>query len=256
MSVVRSIIDPASISTIFANVAFFILFQCIFFYLVVSKKYEEELENKTQMIQPFLENSPYLGKLLCKKMKENAEKSQQKINGMYWLEISSVPKNTEFIEDDSLHGRLIAKRNEMAKWLEANRDKEWIHKYIGSANITIQLKIYNMDTTAEDTYKIDDIVKSGDKYFRCISIREMKDILNRNSLIRPITMFVCPCVILAIVLLVVANLQKKWGKHHTWAMILIAGCFSTELIFYISVMQGHMIVGDWQLLHNAFEKLV
>ena len=217
--------DPASLSTIFANVAFFVIFQCIFFYVVVSKKYEATLSDKSGIIKTFVENSPLIGKLLCKKLLKDASSTNATYEGIRWT-IATDPSQSDIIEDHTLEERLKL----------------------------VEEKLYELHKNEDDTYKIGNVVKSGEKYYKCISIREAKDILNRRALLKTMSMFVVPSLIICIILVVVSLYQKKWGKHHSLAMVLIAGCFSTEIIFYLLVLEGHIIVGDWELIHNLFKK--
>ena len=119
-------------------------------------------------------------------------------------------------------------------------------------SLSEHLKLYSINKNIDDTYKIGNIVKSKDEYYECISIRQAKDILNRYELLKAMGLFVIPSVIICVALVILSIYQKKWGKHHSLAMILIAGCFSTEFIFYLTVLEGHLIVGDWELIHNFF----
>jgi hypothetical protein len=274
MSIVSNILHPASLSTIFANIAFFVTFQCIFFYLVVSKKYEETLTDKAGIIKPYVENSPYLGKLLCKNLLRDAVKNSQRYEGIRWVLISDNKSRSDIIEDDAFSERLnnelerrkayikknidnidqkLKEEQDSAKIEELKNSKKWWQEDEKKEGISEQLKLYSIHKYIDDTYKIGNIVKSKDKYYECISIRQAKDILNRYDLVRAMALFVIPSVVISVVLIVLSVYQKKWEKHHSLALILIAGCFSTEFIFYLTVLQGHLIVGDWELIYNFFK---
>ena len=273
MSVVGNILHPASLSTIFANVAFFVIFQCIFFYVVVSKKYEATLLDKAGIIEPYVQNSPYLGKLLCKKLLKSAAKDGQQFEGIRWLIISDDKSRSDIIQDDNFGERLENELNERNAWIKYNLDevnrklkeeqdskkieglknnRKYWKQYEQQESISKHLNLYSIEKKQDDRYKIGNIVKSKDKYYECISIRQANDIVNRYELKKAMALFVIPCLIMCVILVIISIIQKKWGKHHTWAMVLIAGCFTTEIIFYITVLEGHLIVGDWELIYNFF----
>lgn len=280
----QRILDPASLSTIFANITFFVIFQCLFFYFVVSKKYEAELADKTGILKPFVENSPLLGKLLCKKLLNDATRKNQQYEGVHWKIISNDKSKSgcssravcvDDIEDDTLKRRIENQLTDRKNWITSEIDKNetklkeekeqkaideiknhlrfW-KSYKEDVEVKTHLQIYDLKTKSDDTYKVGNVVKSGDTYYQCISIREEKDILNRYALLKAMSLFVVPSVIICIILIIISVHQKKWGTHHSWAMGLIAGCFTTEVIFYFLVLEGHMIVGDWELIHGLFKK--
>ena len=123
MSVLGNILNPASLSTIFANVAFFVIFQCIFFYVVVSKKYEATLSDKAGIIEPYVQNSPFLGKLLCKKLLKDAAKDSQRFEGIRWIIISDDKSRSDIIQDDIFSERLENELDERNARIQNNLDE-------------------------------------------------------------------------------------------------------------------------------------
>tara|TARA_B100000945_G_C20364172_1_gene588707 strand:+ start:683 stop:1231 length:549 start_codon:yes stop_codon:yes gene_type:complete len=162
----QNIFNAPAMTIIAANIVCFIIFQCLFFYFIASKQFENLVMEKGKSPKVFIQNSPVIGKYICKKMKsDNAEKLQ-----------NSIDKNKELQSKNKL--TLI----ETAKW----------YVIIGSV-IGILCYIYSI----------------------------------KNNL---------------------------WKKNHTFGMLLIAGCFTTELIYYLAVFKTHIVIGDWEIIKRLYEK--
>ena len=66
--------------------------------------------------------------------------------------------------------------------------------------------------------------------------------------------FVVPAGIISVILASIAIYKNKWKSSHTLALVLIAACFSTELVIYLAVFKTHIILGDYELLKMIFDK--
>lgn len=67
---------PANICLLTTNIAFFIVFQCIFFYYFGCKQYDNMLKKKANFVKGFLHNSPLVGPVTCAKISEFIEKNK------------------------------------------------------------------------------------------------------------------------------------------------------------------------------------
>jgi len=98
--------------------------------------------------------------------------------------------------------------------------------------------------------------KSADDMKNIIDVKakERKE-KNIKSLKSTAALFVIPAAIIALLSAGYAINKNKWTRSHTLALILIAGCFTTEFIIYIAVFRTHVILGDYELLLKIFDKM-
>lgn len=68
--------NAPNISLLCANVACFIVCQCLFFYYVGSTQYDNMLQDKVRFIKGFLDESPVLGPVTCVRINDLLSKSR------------------------------------------------------------------------------------------------------------------------------------------------------------------------------------
>lgn len=82
-------LSAADYSCIFANVVVFCVFQCVFFYFVASRQYDDLLNHKMRIIEPFLERERPGRQLACERLlnvmgnEEKRVKAGETMNGYF-----------------------------------------------------------------------------------------------------------------------------------------------------------------------------
>lgn len=59
----------------------------------------------------------------------------------------------------------------------------------------------------------------------------------------------------AAALVLVARRQNAWRPRHNLTVALLFLCFSTELVYYVSVIRTYQVLGDWQLFVKVFDQM-
>ena len=88
------------------------------------------------------------------------------------------------------------------------------------------------------------------------SIDKNKELQSKNklTLIETAKWYVIIGSVIGILCYIYSIKNNLWKKNHTFGMLLIAGCFTTELIYYLAVFKTHIVIGDWEIIKRLYEK--
>jgi len=224
--VVTELVNPANITIVSANICCFIVFQCLFFYFVASKQFENLIYDKSDIMKPFLEKSPVIGKLICSSMKKTANKLEKKLLNVRWKYIGDSQIKYEFEDHDYRLSNIYE-------------------------SSTLKNKILKTNSIDIPGLQEKSIVKSGKHYFQSVHISTALNEENIETLKKTAFPYVSTCGIICIVCLIISLSNKIWTKSHSIALALVATCFTTEFVIYITLFKTHQIVGDWYIIKQG-----
>lgn len=217
-------ITSSDIVCVATNIIVFVVIQCLFFYLFASRQYDKLVQDKLDILQPFLDDERLGRYYICEELFKvtNAVREWQVVTPPLSENIKVVEYKTRVAENTTEHRAFPKYMSDDAVLRVESED-----------GATVYMKPVFEDTVLQEA------AEEARKH-------------NLKCLITWTAPFVVLSGIVLFTAVVFASKNKSWTRTHTIGLGLIVTCFLTEVIYFFSVLRPYEPIGDWELLEAIF----
>lgn len=230
-------VGSADASLVCANVALFAFIQCVFYYKIASKQYDNLLLNKFGIITEYLKRDRPLKPMLCDSLMSLVNVTMFRNMGL-----------------ESPEGYTLATRSDVVEALTEHAKEGTIR-----TNVVVQEEIDASEP--KDCFAVTGVDGRVYYFIRQDNIfeaakREAGE--NQKHNIWTVATWGGPYVVIfgLLTLILVYNAQHNelWQSHHWFGALLVAGCFTTEIIYFFGVFKTYQVAGDWMIFDTLFKR--
>ena len=212
------LVSSSDIICVSTNVLVFVVVQCIFFYFLASKQFDNLVKDKLKMLDPFLRQDRLGKQVICRKLSLMTNRVHD------WEEIDAPPPHAKTV---SVQDRGAVKFMDDDTYLQYEDNfgmKRWFRPLF-----------------ARDLFKKQNLQKDVDN-IKCLRTWALP--------------FVIVALVTLMVSVAFAVKNRTWKIEHTLGLITVIFCFVTEVIYFFSVFSTYHVLGDWDAIEQTIKHVL
>lgn len=227
----------ADVSLLCANVALFSLVQCLFYLHIASKQYDNLLLNKFGILSEYLKRDRPLKPLLCDSLMSSVHIAMFRNVGT-----------------ESPEGYTVAARPDIVEALTVHANEETIHHNVVVEEGLLESEPKECFAVTGTDGRVYYFVRQDNIFEAARKEADENYEHNRWTVATWGGPYVVIFGLITIVLFGIALRQQSWKSHHSFGALLVAGCFTTEIIYFFGVFRTYQVAGDWKIFHTLFKR--
>ena len=212
------LVSSSDIICVSTNVLVFVVVQCLFFYFLASKQFDDLVKDKLKMLEPFLRQDRLGKQVICNKLSLMTNRVRD------WEEIDAPPLNANIMSVQDRGGVKFMDDDTYLQYEDMSGMKRWCRPLFTR-----------------------DLIKEQNLH---------RNLENRKCLLTWASPFLVVMSAVLVVSVALALKNKTWKFQHTLGLITVIFCFVTEVIYFFSVFKSYQVLGDWDAIEQTIEHVL